>query len=197
VADEFKAKADDILSWPGNNLDLTDPKIDPGMVVMIPGGKRELVDWTQFIPTITRGTTGTGTSNIGTHGCAGGPVGSGFLWPTNGPHTISGNDFGPSHLGIDITATEGVPVLAAAAGVVVMAQGGYNYGYGNVVQIDHGNGYSTVYAHLSQINVSVCQGVFAGEVIGLAGSTGNSTGAHLHFEIRKGGANLNPWELLQ
>src|SRR5262249_16671388 len=54
VADEFKANADDILSFPGNNLDLTDPKINPGTTVMIPGGKRELVDWTQFIPTITR-----------------------------------------------------------------------------------------------------------------------------------------------
>jgi murein DD-endopeptidase MepM/ murein hydrolase activator NlpD len=199
VADEFKAKPDDILNWPGNNIDLTNPQIKPGTVIMIPGGQRELVDWTQFIPTISRGTSGagTGTSNIGTHACNGGPVGSGFIWPTNGPHTISGNDYGPAHLGIDITATEGTPVLAASAGVVVMAQGGFNYGYGNVVQIDHGNGYSTVYAHLSQINVSVCQAVSAGQLIGLAGSTGNSTGAHLHFEIRRGGANLNPWELVQ
>lgn len=199
VADEFKAKVDDILGWPGNDLDLTDPEIKPGTVVMIPGGQRELVDWTQFIPTISRGTTGagTGTSNIGSHACNGGPVGSGFVWPTNGPHTISGNDFGPSHLGIDITATEGTPVLASASGVVVLAQGGYNYGYGNFVEIDHGNGYATVYAHLSQINVTTCAPVYAGQVIGLAGSTGNSTGAHLHFEVRKGGANLNPWELVQ
>lgn len=198
VADEFKANPDDILSFPGNNLDLTNPQIKPGAVIMIPGGRRELVDWTQFIPTISRGTTGagTGTSNIGGHACAGGPVGSGFIWPTNGPHTISGNDYGPGHLGIDITAVD-VPVLAASAGVVVIAQGGYNYGYGNFVEIDHGNGYATVYAHLSQINVSVCEGVAAGEVIGISGSTGNSTGAHLHFEIRKGGANVNPWELVQ
>jgi murein DD-endopeptidase MepM/ murein hydrolase activator NlpD len=199
VADEFDAKPDDILNWPGNGIDLTDPQIKAGSVVMIPGGKRELIDWTQYIPTYSRGSTGagTGTSNVGTHACNGGPVGSGFIWPTNGPHTISGNDYGPGHLGIDITATEGTPVLAASAGVVVIAQGGYNYGYGNFVEIDHGNGYATIYAHLSQINVSVCQGVGAGELIGLAGTTGNSTGAHLHFEIRKGGANLNPWELVQ
>ena len=88
-------------------------------------------------------------------------------------------------------------MLAASAGVIVIAQGGYNYGYGNFIEIDHGNGYATIYAHLSQINVSVCQGVSAGEVIGISGSTGNSTGAHLHFEIRRGGANINPWELLQ
>ncbi len=198
VADEFKAKADDILSFPGNNIDLTDPQIKPGTVVMIPGGSRELVDWTQFIPTISRGATGagTGTSNIGTNACSGGPVGSGFIWPTNGPHTISGNDYGPSHLGIDITAVY-TPVLAASAGVVVIAQGGYNYGYGNFVEIDHGNGYATVYAHLSQINVTVCEGVAMGQVIGISGSTGNSTGPHLHFEIRKGGSSVNPWELLQ
>jgi len=199
VAKEFKTTPDDILYFPGNKLDVTDPKIDSGTLVMIPGGHRELIDWASFIPTVSRGKTGagTGTSNIGTQSCNGGPVGSGFIWPTNGPHTVSGNDYGPGHLGIDISAPSGTPVLAASSGVVVIAQGGYNYGYGNFVEIDHGNGYATIYAHLSQINVGVCQGVGAGELIGLAGSTGNSTGSHLHFEIRLGGANLNPWELLQ
>ncbi len=196
VALQFKAKPDDILNWYGNNIDLTKPVIQTGTLVMIPGGSRQLVDWTQFIPTISRG-TGTGTSNTGTHACGGGPVGSGFIWPTHGPHTISGNNFGPTHLGLDITANLGDPIIAASAGVVVMATGSNTYGYGNVVQIDHGNGYSTVYAHLSQINVAVCAPVSAGQVIGLAGSTGNSTGPHLHFEIRKGGTNLNPWDLLQ
>lgn len=198
VADEFDAKVDDILNWPGNNLDLTNPQIQPGTVVMIPGGHRQLIDWTQYIPTISRGATGagTGTSNLGTANCNGGPVGSGFIWPTNGPHTISGNDYGPTHLGIDISAVY-VPVLAAASGVVVIASGGYNYGYGNFVEIDHGNGYATIYAHLSQILVSTCDPVVAGQQIGVSGSSGNSTGPHLHFEIRKGGSNVNPWELLQ
>jgi len=188
-----------ILDFPGNNLDLTNPVIKPGTVIMIPGGQRELVDWTQYIPTLSRGTTGagTGTSNIAVNACGGGPVGSGFIWPTNGPHTISGNDYGPTHLGIDITANQGDPILATAAGVVVLAQGGWNYGYGNFVEIDHGNGYASVYAHLSQINVSPCQSVYAGEVIGLAGDTGNAFGAHLHFEIRKGGSNINPHYVVQ
>ena len=199
VAKEFKTKSDDILFFPGNKLDITDPKIDAGTLVMIPGGKRQLIDWASFIPTVSRGRTGagTGTSNIGTKSCNGGPVGSGFIWPTTGPHTVSGNEYGPGHLGIDLTAPLGTPILAASAGVVVIAQDGFNYGYGNFVEIDHGNGYATIYAHLSQINVSVCQGVGAGELLGLAGSTGNSTGSHLHFEIRSGGANINPWELLQ
>jgi murein DD-endopeptidase MepM/ murein hydrolase activator NlpD len=59
--------------------------------------------------------------------------------------------------------------------------------------IDHGNGFQTLYAHLSQINVSLCQSITAGQVIGYAGNTGNSFGAHLHFEIRLNGAQINPW----
>ncbi|HEY2980254.1 MAG TPA: LysM peptidoglycan-binding domain-containing M23 family metallopeptidase [Anaerolineales bacterium] len=187
-----------ILSFPGNDLDLTDPQIEPGTVVMIPGGQRELVDWTKFIPTIGRNNNGTtGTSDFGSNACGGGPVGSGFVWPTQGPHTISGNGYGPGHLGIDITGNVGDPVLASSSGVVTMAQGGYNYGYGNVVQIDHGNGYVTVYAHLDTIGVSVCSSVFAGQFIGTVGNTGNSFGSHLHFEVREGGANINPLYVVQ
>ncbi|PIU20111.1 MAG: hypothetical protein COT18_03950 [Elusimicrobia bacterium CG08_land_8_20_14_0_20_59_10] len=77
-----------------------------------------------------------------------------------------------------------------------MAQGGYNYGYGNVIMIDHGNGYVTLYAHLSQINVAPCQGVYVGNLIGLSGNTGNSFGAHLHFEVRLNGGFVNPWYVL-
>ena len=80
---------------------------------------------------------------------------------------------------------------------MTMAQGGWNYGYGNVVQIDHGNGYVTVYAHLSAINVSECTPVGQGTVIGAAGNTGNSFGAHLHFEVRIGGSNINPYDIVQ
>jgi murein DD-endopeptidase MepM/ murein hydrolase activator NlpD len=97
---------------------------------------------------------------------------------------------------LESIAGEGSPVYAADAGVVVRAAGGWNGGYGNLVMIDHGNGYATVYAHLSQINVSVCQGVGAGTVIGAAGNTGNSFGAHLHFEVRKNGGFINPWNVL-
>ncbi len=194
VAKEFKAKPDDIINFAGNDVDLTNPEFKPGTEVMIPGGSRELTDWSQFVPTITRG-SGTGTSEIGGAAC-GGSVGDGvFGWPTGGPHTISGNNYGPGHLGIDITANEGDPVYAADAGVVTQA-GWSQYGYGNVVMIDHGNGYVSLYAHLSQINVSVCESVGQGTVIGLAGNTGNSFGAHLHFEIRKGGANINPLDMV-
>jgi murein DD-endopeptidase MepM/ murein hydrolase activator NlpD len=103
-----------------------------------------------------------GTSSTSQSACPGGAVGGGgFVWPADA-HSLSGNDYWSGHLGIDIAAGEGAPVYAADSGVVTMAQGGYNYGYGNVIQIDHGNGYSTVYAHLSAMFVSVCQSVSAG-----------------------------------
>jgi murein DD-endopeptidase MepM/ murein hydrolase activator NlpD len=117
------------------------------------------------------------------------------VWPADN-HFLSGNDYWSGHLGIDIAAGEGAPVYAADSGVVTMAQGGDNYGYGNVIQIDHGNGYSTVYAHLSVIGVGTCQSVYAGQWIGGAGNTGNSQGAHLHFEVRQGGGFINPWFVL-
>ena len=192
VAKEFKANVDDIVGWPGNDIDLTNPTVEPGSWVMIPGGQRDFVQW--LIPTIATGSSG--TSNTSTSSCPGGAVGSGaFVWPADN-HYLSGNDYWSGHLGIDIAAGNGAPVYAADSGVVTMAQGGDNYGYGNVIQIDHGNGYSTVYAHLSVIGVSVCQSVYAGQWIGSAGSTGNSTGAHLHFEVRKNGGFINPWFVL-
>ncbi len=198
VAAKFHATVDDILNFPGNNIDLTNPQIKPGTVIMIPGGSRKLRDWEADLQTATRINNGsTGTSDFaGAAACGGGPVATGFGWPAS-QHWISGNGYGPGHLGIDIAANEGDPVFAAGAGVVTMAQSGWNYGYGNVIQIDHGNGYVTVYAHLSQINVQVCESVGQGTLIGLAGSTGNAFGAHLHFEVRVGGKNINPTDILQ
>jgi murein DD-endopeptidase MepM/ murein hydrolase activator NlpD len=196
VATKFDAEAEEIINFPGNDVDLTNPAVEPGTRVMVPGGTRELRNWAQDLQTAGRGTdTGTGGANA-TNICGGGPVASGFGWPANS-HSISGNGYSPSHLGLDIQANEGEPVYAAGAGIVTMAQGGWNYGYGNVVQIDHGNGYVTVYAHLSSINVGVCTSVGQGSVIGAAGNTGNSFGAHLHFEVRIGGSNVNPYQIVQ
>ena len=197
VADKFYTTADEIINFPGNKVDLTDPKLEPGTLVMVPGGSRELRNWAADLTTASRSNNGsTGTSDFGGNACGGGPVASGFGWPADA-HSLSGNGYGPGHLGIDITAPEGSNVYAAGSGVVTMAQGGYNYGYGNVVQIDHGNGYVTVYAHLSQINVGQCQSVGQGTLIAYSGNTGNSFGAHLHFEIRINGANINPYDIVQ
>ena len=192
VANEFKADVDEILNYPGNSIDLSNPKIDSGSWVMIPGGQREFVQW--LVPTVARGASGTSQTNQSA--CPGGAVGGGgFAWPADN-RFLSGNDYWSGHLGIDIAAGEGAPVYAADGGVVTMAQGGYNYGYGNVIQIDHGNGYSTLYAHLSSIGVGLCSSVGRGQWIGAAGNTGNSQGAHLHFEVRQYGGFINPWFVL-
>jgi len=192
VADEFNATVEDILNYPGNDIDLADPKVESGSWVMVPGGEREFVQW--LVPTVATGASG--TSSTSQSACAGGAVGGGgFVWPADS-HFLSGNDYWSGHLGIDIAAGEGESVYATDSGVVTMAQGGYNYGYGNVIQIDHGNGYSSVYAHLSVIGVGQCESVGAGQWIGASGSTGNSQGAHLHFEVRQGGGFINPWFVL-
>ncbi len=211
VADEFKSDLngdkkidekdtalleDAIVNFPGNNIDLTNPEIKPGQEIMIPGGQRELIAWLDFVPSVNRNGGSTATSELSQSGCQVGTGSPPGVWPTDGPHTLSGNDYSSSHLGIDITATLNMPVLASGGGVVVFA-GWSQYGYGNVIQIDHGDGFSTVYAHLNGFNVTQCQVVQAGEVIGFAGTTGNSTGVHLHFEVREGGVNVNPWSIVQ
>jgi murein DD-endopeptidase MepM/ murein hydrolase activator NlpD len=196
VAKSFRADPEEIVNFPGNDIDLTNPAVEPGKRVLIPGGSRELRNWAADLRTVSRGAnTGTGGGNAA-NTCGGGPVASGFGWPANS-FVISGNGYGPGHLGLDIQADVGDSVYAAGAGIVTMAQGGWNYGYGNVVQIDHGNGYVTVYAHLSVINVGLCATVGQGAVIGAAGNTGNSFGAHLHFEVRLGGSNINPYDIVR
>ena len=196
VAGQFKTTVDAILSYPGNNLDMTNPVIQPGTYVMLVGGSRPFHQW--LVPTIARGKAGVAVSVIGPGSCdtsTGGYYGSGtFIWPT-ATHLISGNDFAPWHLGIDIGAGMGTPVYAADSGLIVYA-GWSNQGYGNMIMIDHGNGYQTLYGHLSVISVSCGQGVLQGGLIAFSGSTGNSTGPHLHFEVRYLGGFINPHYVL-
>jgi LysM repeat protein len=196
VAARFDAKPEDILNWSENNIDLSDPSIEPGTWILIPGGHREFRQW--IIPTIPRGRAGVSKSLYGSGTCGGGYEGAygfgTFIWPA-GNHYLSGNDYWSGHLGIDIAAGEGAPIYAADSGVVVFA-GWALGGYGNMVMIDHGNGYQTLYAHLSSVSVSCGRSVAQGNTIGYAGSTGNSTGAHLHFEVRYQGGFVNPWYVL-
>ena len=118
--------------------------------------------------------------------------GSGRLsWPVSGPVTSGfGSRWGRMHEGIDIAVGPGTPVHAAAAGTVIYA--GWMEGYGNLVVIDHGNGLSTAYGHNSALASSVGQGVSAGQVIAYSGSTGHSTGPHVHFEVRVNGSPVDP-----
>ncbi|MFJ7737944.1 peptidoglycan DD-metalloendopeptidase family protein [Lysinibacillus sp. NPDC097287] len=115
-----------------------------------------------------------------------------FTWPTVGGYISSnmGKRWGGQHRGIDIARPSNYNILAADNGVVVAT--GFSGSYGNRIMINHNNGYTTLYGHLSSINVEVGQVVEKGSVIGIMGTTGNSTGIHLHFEIEKNGALVNP-----
>ncbi len=128
---------------------------------------------------------------------SGGAVGTGtFVYPTD-RHYLSGFDYSTktNHLGIDLAANLGDNIYAADGGVIVYA-GANSYGYGNMIMIDHGTGFQTLYAHLSQIFVSCGQSVTQGQVIGAAGATGHASGPHLHFEVRTATAVIDPWNVL-
>jgi murein DD-endopeptidase MepM/ murein hydrolase activator NlpD len=116
---------------------------------------------------------------------------SGLTWPVSAPVTSPfGWRWGRMHEGVDLGAPYGAPIAAAAAGTVIYA--GWLGGYGNLTVIDHGGGLATAYGHQSRIVVSVGQNVAQGETIGYVGSTGHSTGPHLHFEVRVDGAAVDP-----
>jgi murein DD-endopeptidase MepM/ murein hydrolase activator NlpD len=196
VAARYKANVEDIINFLGNKLDLTNPRIQPGQWVMIQNGKGEFKQW--VVPTIPRGKAGVSKTALGPGACEGGydgAYGSGsFIWPT-GNHTLSGNDYWSGHLGIDIGVGIGDSILASDSGVIVFAGGAYG-GYGNMIMIDHGNGYQTLYAHLNSVSVRCGQSVGKGQYIGVGGTSGNSTGPHLHFEVRFNGGWINPWYVL-
>jgi murein DD-endopeptidase MepM/ murein hydrolase activator NlpD len=126
-----------------------------------------------------------------------GPTGGSgqLMWPVSG-HI--GSEFGPRrgrmHLGIDIMAPHGTPVVAADGGTVLVRA--FSGGWGNHIVINHGNGMTTLYAHLSSMNVSVGQSVSRGQNIGNVGSSGNATAPHLHFEVRVNGVHMNPRDFL-
>ncbi|MDR3698765.1 MAG: M23 family metallopeptidase [Candidatus Sulfopaludibacter sp.] len=123
------------------------------------------------------------------------------LWPVEGRligafgrRTDPFSGEGAMHMGVDIGAPTGTPVRATADGVVVYAQ--MESGYGKLIRVEHGNGVETYYAHLSQYYVNVGQDVHRGEVIGAVGSTGRVTAPHLHYEVRRAGAPMNPAHFL-
>ena len=190
IADKFKSKrvtvemlVSNILNSEFNqehhDLKTPDSALTVGQSLMVPDGYKPYVprvvyDYSGPIPA----SAARGTGHFG--------------WPVSGRIT---QKYWTRHLAIDIGAPKGAPVLAADSGYVVQS-GWSNVGYGYMILINHGNGYITRYGHLSTLNVEVGDSVKKGQLIGRVGSTGNSTGPHLHFEIIRGSANRNPFGLL-
>ncbi len=197
VADFFGVEPQTILEYPGNRFDLTETSIEnPGVAagtwLIVPDGKRAIKDWGP--PAITRDNPAS-ARYYGEGHCGAvytGAVGTGtFVWPAV-LHSVSGYTYDANvHPAIDVGGSLGDSIYAVDSGVVVYS-GWSNYGYGNLIVIDHGNGWQSAYAHLNDVYAYCGQSVFQGAVIGPMGSTGNSTGPHLHFELIFNGAKVNP-----
>lgn len=202
IASFFKVEPKAIIEYPGNRFDLTEasvenPNIDPGQWLIIPDGWRQIKDWGP--PAITRSNPAS-ARYYGAGHCGAvyeGAIGTGtFVWPTIS-RQISGYTYNPPiHSAIDIGGQVGAPIYAVDNGVVVYA-GWSDYGYGYLIVIDHGTGWQSAYAHLVSVGVSCGQSVFQGTTIGGLGSTGNSSGPHLHFELVYNGSKVNPLNFLQ
>ena len=202
-AEFYGVTAADIIEYPGNNIDAKlvgdyeNANIPVETWLIIPNGERDFVSWSAPLG-VTRENPASARV-LGAGACdpvSGGAVGDGYyVYPTN-KHYLSGFDYSTktNHLGIDLAGNEGEGVYAADAGVIVYA-GWNDYGYGNMIMIDHGNGFQSLYAHLSALNVGCGQSVGQGEGIGAVGSTGRSSGPHLHFELMAG-MKVNPWDYL-
>ena len=186
----FGVEAEAIIDSPANHLDpdtigdLSNPNIPDGTWLVVPGGTRAFTSWTAPAQ-LVQANPSSGVWGPGV--CTGinyVQVGYGtFIYPTV-EHWLSGTPYRPdlNHFGVDFAGQLGNAVYAADAGTVVYA-GWNDWGYGYLIILDHGNGWESRYAHLSQINVVCGQNVGQGDIIGLVGSTGNSTGPHLHFEL--------------
>ncbi|MBE0411877.1 MAG: M23 family metallopeptidase [Anaerolineales bacterium] len=204
IAEAYNVSVEDIINYPGNRIvhetlgDWENPNLEPGRWLIVPGGTRAFASWSA--PLISRRDPAV-ARHIGPGHCGtimDGPIGFGsFIWPS-GRQYLSGYDYSPAtnHFAIDIAGRLGEPLWATDAGVIVYA-GWNNFGYGNMVVIDHGNGWQTLYAHLEVVGVVCGQGVFQGTPLGSIGSTGKSSGPHIHFEMMHSSyGRVNPWDFL-
>jgi len=182
IAKKYQVDAQVIVDWPYNSFANDEIfALAVGQTLIIPDGikPKEVVAPRYYAQAPTAGTvTGTGQ----------------FVWPVGGRIT---QGFSWYHQAIDIANKAAPDIVAADSGSVVAAGWTSAWGYGNQVVVDHGNGFVTSYSHLSQIYVRAGQAVSRGQAVGKMGSTGRSTGIHLHFEIKRGGVNQNPLNYLK
>ncbi len=187
VAKKFAAEQQPILDYPFNDIP-DDLSLKVGQLLVIPGGTPPEVRAPKPKPQpqyLARGPASPVFSA---------PGGAQFIWPAGGSLT---QYFSWYHPGIDVADRSAPGIAASDGGTVIVAGWPDSTGYGNRVVIDHGNGYTSLYAHMSNIYVSVGQTVSRGQLIGQMGSTGRSTGTHLHLEIRYKGVALNPLAILK
>lgn len=185
IAEKYDISAQAIVDWPFNTF-VNDETfaLAVGQTLIVPNGVKP-----DEVPASPRQYLARQTPD------AGSPVtGSGsWVWPTQGRLT---QYFAWYHPGVDIANRDAPAIVAADSGKVALVSAG-RVGYGNHIIIDHGNGFSTLYGHLSSFNVSQGQNVGKGSVLGVMGSSGRSTGIHLHFEIRMNGMAQNPLSYLK
>lgn len=185
IAKKYDSSAQAIVDFPYNTFTNDETfELAIGQIVIVPDGVMPEQTYWSPVARVRQITPDAGTV-----------VASGnFVWPAAG--SIS-QRFAWYHKGVDIANNASPNILAADAGKVIVAGWPDSYGYGNRVMIDHGNGFVTLYAHLSSIYVTAGQTVARGAAVGKMGSTGRSTGIHLHFEIIKSGSHLNPLTILK
>lgn len=179
IAKKYKVAPDVIVGYAWNKLATNQP-LQTGAYLIVPGGQKPYVPRQVAIyngPMPKGARHGTGR----------------FVWPAGGSIT---QNYWNGHRALDIASWIGNPVVAADSGFVVYA-GWDKTGYGNLIVVDHGNGFSTYYAHLSKILVRPGESVAQGQRVGSVGSTGHSTGPHLHFEVRQRGVQRNPFGYLR
>jgi murein DD-endopeptidase MepM/ murein hydrolase activator NlpD len=178
IASSYKVQSEAIFGYGGNQLQ-PGAVLQLGQQLIVPGGV------VPYVPRRVQVTSGPVPADA--------QKGSGRLvWPMSG--SIS-QRYWEGHLALDIAAPKGTTIVAADSGYVVSTQYS-DAGYGRMLIIDHGNGYRTLYAHLTSMYVAVGQSVSKGETIGTCGATGNATGPHLHFEVIKDGVKRNPLNYL-
>lgn len=179
LAKKYKSDAQKIVNFPANDFaDLDTFALNVGQILFIPDGvmpEAAPVYIAQQVPQIISG------------------AGGKYLWPATGVITQYPVSY---HMAVDIANNSAPPIIAGDAGTIAYA-GCIRYGYGCSVIINHADDYQTLYAHLSQYNVEAGDKVARGQVIGKMGSTGRSSGTHLHFEVRKNGVLLNPLSFLK